>query len=148
MNCVTSAVVGAALLGGSFLTLTVTKQQHEVLRQHLSPELAAIYDGVATERRNIYIHGLLLGLLVAVVAATFVRFSGRFHRPAFYFAVTLMVGLFYYLLMPKSTYMLEHLKTKEQNLAWLSIYKTMKFRYTVGLLLGAAAAAAAANSLC
>lgn len=149
MNCVTSAVVAAALLGGSFMTLTVTDEQHEVLRQKLSPELAQLYDGIAKERRNQYIHGLILGLILAYVLLGLVAGRGsRFHRMAAFVAVTMLVGVFYYLLTPKSTYMLEHLKTKEQNLAWLEVYKTMKMRYTVGLLLGAAAAAAAANSIC
>ncbi len=149
MNCITSAVVAAALLGGSFMTLTVTDEQHERLRQKLSPELALLYDGIAVERRNQYIHGLILGLILAYILLGFVASRGsRFHRMAAFVAVTMLVGVFYYLLMPKSTYMLEHLKTKEQNLAWLEVYKTMKMRYTVGLLLGAGAAAAAANALC
>jgi hypothetical protein len=149
MNCVTSAVVAAALIGGSFMTLTVTKEQHEKLKRSLSPDLATLHDGIARERRNQYIHGLILGLILAYILLGFVAGRGsRFHRMAAFVAVTMLVGVFYYLLMPKSTYMLEHLKTKEQNLAWLEVYKTMKMRYTVGLLLGAAAAAAAANSIC
>ncbi len=34
--------------------------------------------------------------------------------------------------------MLEELGTKEQNKAWLAIYKEMKLRCLIGLILGAA----------
>jgi hypothetical protein len=146
MNCVTSAVVAAALLGGSFMTLTVTDEQHQVLRRKLSPNLAILYDGIAKERRNQYIHGLLIGLVVAYLLLGIV--ASRGNRMTAFVAVTMTVAVFYYLLMPKSTYMLEHLKTKEQNLAWLEVYKTMKQRYIIGLLIGACAAIAAANAIC
>ncbi len=148
MNCLVSSVVGASLLGGSFLTLTVTEEQHDRLRRRLDEKLAAIYDAVAAERRNLYLQGLVLGLLVAFIVSRAVRPSGRFHQVSLYFAITLMVAVFYYILMPKTTYMLEHLNTREQNVAWLEVYKTMKMRYTVGLLLGAAAAIPLANALC
>jgi hypothetical protein len=38
--------------------------------------------------------------------------------------------------MPKSTYMLEHIDTAEQAKAWLEIYKLMKTRCQLGMLLG------------
>lgn len=148
MNCLVSSVVGAALLGGSFLTLTVTEEQHDRLRRRLDEKLATIYDAVAAERRNQYLQGLVLGVLVAFMVSRAIRPASRFYQVALYFAITLMVALFYYLLMPKTTYMLEHLNTREQNLAWLDIYKTMKMRYLVGLLLGAAAAVPLASALC
>lgn len=148
MNCLVSSVVGASLLGGSFLTLTVTDEQHDRLRQRLDDKLAEIYDAVAAERRNLYLQGLVLGVLVSFLVSRSLRPASRFHQVALYFAITLLVAVLYYSLMPKTTYMLEHLNTREQNLAWLDIYKTMKMRYIVGLLLGAAAAIPLANALC
>jgi hypothetical protein len=63
-------------------------------------------------------------------------------------AVTLGIGVLYYLLMPKSDWMLLHLKTADENKAWLEVYKTMKQRYLIGMILGAAASVPFANALC
>lgn len=38
--------------------------------------------------------------------------------------------------MPKSDYMLNYLKTPEENKKWLDVYKTMKFRYFYGFIIG------------
>ena len=38
--------------------------------------------------------------------------------------------------MPKSTYMLNHIDNAEQAKAWLEIYKIMKYRCHLGMLLG------------
>ncbi len=65
-----------------------------------------------------------------------------------FLAVTLLTTVMFYSLMPKSDYMLNHLKTEEENKAWLEVYKTMKQRYFVGLVVGALAAVPLANALC
>lgn len=148
MNCTTSALLGLGLIGASAGTMTVTREQHAVLRSTLSEELATIYDGIAAERRNHYIQGLILGLILAYVVVMYTKTANRFHRVSLFFAVTLMTTVVYYTAMPKSDYMLNHLKTPEQNKAWLEIYNTMKSRYFYGFLLGVAAAIPLAYALC
>ena len=51
-------------------------------------------------------------------------------------AITLVVNYFYYILSPKSSYMIEHLKDIEQNKAWLKIYRMMQIKYHIGLIFG------------
>ena len=48
--------------------------------------------------------------------------------------------LFVYILSPKTTYMIEHLNSKQQIDAWLNIYRTMQVKYHTGLVLGIVAA--------
>jgi uncharacterized membrane protein YfcA len=74
--------------------------------------------------------------------------TNRFYRISLFFGITLFTTALYYLLMPKSDYMLNHLKTEEENKAWLSVYKTMKYRYLIGFVLGALAAIPFATALC
>ena len=38
--------------------------------------------------------------------------------------------------MPKSNYMLDHIKTPEQAKAWLKIYRHMKKNCHIGMILG------------
>lgn len=148
MNCTVSATIGLSLLAGSVATLTVSEEQHNLLKKTLSPELDQVYDNIARERRNHYIQGLIIGLLISFFVLSNSRITNRTYKITLFFAITLTSGLLYYLLMPKSDYMLNHLTTPEENKAWLEVYKTMKFRYLVGLILGAAAAIPFANSMC
>ncbi len=62
--------------------------------------------------------------------------------------MTLLVAITYYSMMPKSDYMVRHLKTEEQNNAWMDVYLTMKQRYMFGFALGAVASIPFAMSLC
>ncbi len=50
--------------------------------------------------------------------------------------------------MPKTDYMLNHLKTPEEIKAWLEVYKTMKYKYLMGIIVGLMAAIPLTNSLC
>ena len=135
-----SGILGVALLGGSIATMTVSRAQHEQLRQRFSGELADRYDQIVRERRNLYLQGLALGGLLALGTSQWMTFDSAFHRVSFFVAVMLLVTIVYYSVMPKSDYMLRHLKSAEENAAWLEMYTTMKQRYTWGALLGALAA--------
>lgn len=148
MNCFMSGIAGIGLLGASIATNMATHQETEKLRQILSPELAAKYDAIVKERTTHYIQGLLIGLILSYFILNRVNITNRFHRISLFFGITLFTTALYYLLRPKSDYMLKHLKTAEENKAWLSVYKTMKYRYPIGFVLGAAAAIPLGNALC
>lgn len=148
MNCYLSGIVGIGMLGATFATMTVSEEQHDVLRKVLSPELDFIYTNIVAERRNLYMQGLVLGLATSYASLRLVSTRNLFHRIAFVLAVTMSISAVYYSLMPKSDYMLNHLKTSEENKAWLSIYKTMKHRYFFGMVLGSLAAVPIAYAMC
>ena len=148
MNCYLSGIIGASLLAGSAMTLSVSEEQHDVMRKVLSPELDQVYEKIIIERRNQYIHGLILGIIVSFIFSYNFKISNRFLKITSFLAITLSVAVFYYTLMPKSDYMLNHLKSEEENKAWLQVYKTMKFRYFIGLLIGAVAVIPLANIMC
>lgn len=148
MNCFVSGLVGIGLLGGSILTMTVSKEEHVRLKKTLSKELDQIYTNIAIERRNLYLQGLLLGLLLASLLTWRLKTPNKFYRVAFMTSVTMITAFSYYSLMPKSDYMLNHLKTPEQTKAWFEIYKTMKQRYMFGVIGGVLAAIPLSYSLC
>lgn len=148
MNCYTSGIIGLAFLGAAISTMLVSKDQMDTLRKILSPELALKYDAIARERATHYIQGIVLGMGISYVTVSNLRISNQFHKLSIFFAITLCTAVVYYFLMPKSDYMLNHLKTPEQTKAWLEIYKTMKYRYFIGFVLGALAALPVGNALC
>ena len=114
MNCYHSGILGLAFLGGAVSTLSVTEEQHNVLRNVLPDNLDKIYEQIIIERRNHYVFGLVLGGILAFLVIKNVKTVNRFHRISLFVAITLMTSVVFYLLMPKSDYMLNHLQNAEQ----------------------------------
>lgn len=148
MNCYVSGVLGVAMLGASLSTMSVTEEQHNLLRNTFSEDLDKIYGNIVIERRNHYVLGIVLGLALSYIVLQLVKINNRFHKMSLFVTITLMTAVVFYFLMPKSDYMLNHLKTEEQNKAWLEVYKTMKQRYFLGFLFGAVAAIPLSHALC
>lgn len=148
MNCYLSAMLGGALLVGSIATLSISEEQHNVLRNVFSDELDQKYNKIIDERRNHYIVGLLIGLIISFIVIKYINIDKYFEKLTLVLSITLGTAVMFYSLMPKSDYILNHLKTPEENQKWLEVYKTMKQRYFIGLLLGLSAAIPLANSFC
>lgn len=51
-------------------------------------------------------------------------------------SISFLTNYFYYLLSPKSDWMLNHIKDPEQTKAWLYMYRSMQVYYHGGLALG------------
>ncbi len=148
MNCYISGIAGLALLGASISTMSVNKQQQNVLKSVLSDDLDKKYESIVIERRNHYIMGLVLGMIISFIVVNKVKSSNYFTRLSLFTMITLVTAVIFYMLMPKSDYMLNHLKTEQENKQWLQVYKTMQSRYFIGLVLGALAAIPIANIMC
>ncbi len=148
MNCTIASFVGLGFLGASFATLSVSKEQTNFLRNKIHPEIAEIYENIVKERREHYFQGLLLGLFFSYFSLHLLKTSNLFFKITYSLMVTIATSVLYYFIMPKSDYMLNHLKTKEENQAWLQVYNTMKQRYISGFLLGSAAAIPLSYALC
>lgn len=148
MNCLIAGSVGVGLLTAAYATSTITPSEHGKLRKMLSPELADKYDQIAQERRNHYLQGIVLGAGAALLAQQTMKTDNQYHRATAFVAITLLVAIIYYQLMPKRDYMLRHLKTPEENKAWLDTYMLFKGKHLAGFLLGAVAAIPLSMALC
>jgi len=148
MNCYISGIIGIGLLTASFATMTISKEQTDYLKSILSEDIANKYISIIKERRNLYFQGLFIGLIFAFILMRLVKLSNTFHRITFSLAIVIFTSIIYYQLMPKSDYMLNYLKTKEEISAWLDIYKTMKYTHIYGFILGSIAAIPISYMLC
>ena len=63
-------------------------------------------------------------------------------------AISYSVNYFFYILHPKTDYMVLHLNTEKERKAWLDIYKTMQFNYHLGFALGLVGMMFVGSSLC
>jgi hypothetical protein len=133
-------LLGAGLLGAKMVTMLVNKNTSSTFKAYhesLSPSQKMYYDAVVEERLHLYLKGLLIGLVISTFLIKFANFQISDVSKACLFTVIIMgTGFMYYMLMPKTKYMLEVLNDDQQNGLWLAVYREMQLRYWGGFFLG------------
>ncbi len=125
-----------------FMMLSVNcKNTKMSLQKILDPKQLLIHEKIVMERRNIYFKGYILGivlsiLLIVVNKSVLAKKMKNWSMICTVGAVTFTTNYLYYILSPKTTYMIQHLDNKQQINAWLKIYRTMQVKYHTGLVLG------------
>ena len=147
MFCKTTCFISIVfLVANIFVMLNVDKDKlKNKFIELLNYQQKELYESLIKERRNIYFQGYALGLLLSLIYLFYVKqiLGKRINNILLVCSVGFIVFItnyLYYILMKKSTYMIEHLNNKEQTKAWLDIYRTMQLKYHLGLLLGIVAA--------
>ena len=131
------------LIANLYVTFTADKiKQKEDFYNTLSQDKIERYEGIINERRTIYLKGYGLGLILAFISLFLYEKFGwndkkkGLNKVCFIGGITLLVNYFYYMLSPKTDYMILHLNEENQRKEWLKINKTMQFKYHIGLVLG------------
>ena len=116
----------------------------------LSQEQVQRYEGIVKERRDIYLTGYSVGIVLAAIIVFMMNRSttAGWGVAGLAGAIVLLTNYFFYILSPKSDYMVLHLDMESQREAWHHIYRTMQVRYHSGLLLGIASAVFLAKAVC
>jgi len=155
MVCPTSCIVaGAFIVSSIFVSLRVDKSTlKDPLFQLLSERNKNRYMRIADERKNIYLKGFGLGFILSLIALFILNNNKMFKvtklmNICFVLATSFTVNYFFYILHPKSDYMVLHLNNDEEKKAWLDIYKTMQFNYHLGFALGLVGMIFIGNSFC
>ena len=127
------------LIANLYVTFTAdkTKQKND-FNNTLSRDKIEKYESIINERRGIYFKGYGLGFMLAFITLFFYKKfqPNELNRICFIGGITLSVNYFYYMLSPKTDYMILHLNEENQRKKWLNINKAMQFKYHIGLLLG------------
>ena len=121
--------------------LTSKNEVIEKYRKSLPTSLVQTYDSITRERTIIYYTGYVLGLVLAIIIITYNTVIRKEKVTSLSLVCTIVgfafiVNYFYYILTPKSKWMLNEIRTPEETKAWLEMYKSMGFYYHSGLLLG------------
>ena len=155
MVCPTSCIVaGAFIVSSIFVSLRVDKSTlKDPLFQLLSERNKNRYMRIANERKNIYLKGFGLGFILSLIALFILNNNKMFKvtklmNICFVLATSFTVNYFFYILHPKTDYMVLHLNNDEEKKAWLDIYKTMQFNYHLGFALGLVGMIFIGNSFC
>ena len=103
---------------------------HYAFQQTLNDDQNQRYERIVRHRRNLYLHGLVLGVLVACLVVGVVMRVAPLTNEVSYgclaVVVLFVVEFLYYMLSPKGEYMVSVLDTQEQRDAWLAVYRHMQ----------------------
>lgn len=138
MHCLACGISFIFLFSMIYLTLMKNRNLLKDFANHVNvdPDLIKTYEAIVSERRTIYYQGFLIGLVLSVVALFSFPKMNTMYRICVSGAITLVVTYFYYILRPKSDYMVLHMEDKETREKWLEIYKHMQYHNHLGFLLG------------
>ena len=136
LGCINCLVAVGMFSGMLYLMLNYRKSI--VLKNFidtLSPELVEVHQDVIYERMTIYLQGLVLGLVLGLIYLNYAK-QTRVNRACTFTVIMLGTNYFYYILMPKSQYLVPLLETREQREAWIKVYREMQYRCKMGFVLG------------
>ena len=157
MVCSTSCVVATIFIVAMIFTMYGSDKTNAIqnFTRLLTPQQVAIYQKITNERRHIYFIGFGLGLIASFIFLAWNHTSragsrrlNRTSTVCIVGAITFTVNYFYYMLAPKSDWMILHIDGDTQKTAWLQVYKLMQYNYHLGALLGLAGALTIGNVFC
>ena len=125
-------LVGISLLFSSiYMHLLKDTDNFTKFTSLLDREQLDIYNTIIHERLKIYIFGVILGIVLALL---YTKFYGK--NICIFLAIVFITKLVVYKVFPKSTMMLYHLTNKAQTDAWTDIYVHMKTTWIKSIILG------------
>lgn len=142
------------LVATIYLMLTTNRSKEiDDLYAVMNEKQAQHFEQIVKERRDISMKGYLLGLVLAFILLFITKGSKTVKWSStgsvcMVGAITLATNYFYYILHPKSDYMILHLEEESQRLIWLKVYRNMQVKYHIGLVLGIIASMFLAKSIC
>ena len=143
MPCTISCMISAVFIIGMIYFYNMTNKSEIVkhYKEKLPSNLQKRYENISEERRKISIHGYILGLVFSLFIIFYnLKLKGqRLNTTSLVctvMATCFLTNYFYYMLSPKSDWMLNHINNPEQVKGWLIMYREMSYNYHAGLVLG------------
>ena len=143
MTCALSCSISAIFVIGMIYFYNMTNKS-EIVKHYkasLSSDLQKRYDRISQERLMIGYQGYALGVIISlgIIFYNLKIKNVKMNSTALVctvIATAFVTNYFYYMLHPKSDWMLNHLQNKEEIRAWLQMYREMQYNYHMGLTLG------------
>ena len=126
---------------------TSTNKVVKHYEEQLPSNLQSLYQKIAKERLSIYYYGYILGFIISLIIIVInyqTKRAGQLTTTSIVclvISVSFITNYFYYMLSPKTAWMLNNINTPEQTKAWLQMYRQMQYYYHMGLVLGIVAVA-------
>jgi len=135
MACSPYCFLAVGFIIATLSTCCLSNKNIQDFYANLNSNQKRIKDEINLERLKIYITGILFGCVNATLFYMFINKNGK-AKLCLLLSIILATSYFYYILTPKSKYMVSYLEDKEQISKWLKIYKQMQYNYHLGFLLG------------
>ena len=142
LPCIVSVVFLFSMVYMSFGPQVTSPGLFKNLQSVLDKDQLKIYKRITSERLSLYLTGYGLGFIISAIVIFYNRSLANSRKltsapmMCIVGAITFLTNYFYYILSPKSDWMVLHLKTKEQKEQWLNVYKNMQWNYHFSFLLG------------
>ena len=143
MPCSISCMISGVFIIGMIYFYNM-KDKSEIVKHYkdkLTIPLQKRYEKITEERKKISYHGYILGFILSLFIIFYTTKMRGYKMNTFslvcmVMAVCFLTNYFYYILSPKSDWMLNHTSNQEEVKAWLQMYREMSYNYHMGLLLG------------
>ena len=125
-----------------FQNATTSLKVVQHYKSQLPSNLQLRYEKISSERLRIYYYGYILGFILSLVIILYnynLKSKSKLtisSSVCLVIVVSFITNYFYYMLSPKTDWMLNHINSPEQTKAWLTMYKTMQYNYHLGFVIG------------
>jgi uncharacterized protein YacL len=143
MPCLISCSISVSFIIGMIYFYWMTDKSTIVkeYKSKLPSDLQNRYEKIAKERMAISLQGFLYGFILSLFL---IFYNIRLRKEkmnttsivCLVMSTCFITNYFYYVLTPKSDYILNHTNSSEQVKAWLQMYKEMQYNYHMGIVLG------------
>jgi len=139
ITCIFSAVFVISMI---FMTNSMsTSETIQTYQKQLPPELQILYKEIRDERTQIFYTGYAIGFILAL---TLILYNTQIKKSKMGWpsmvcltvSVAFITNYFYYILTPKTKWMLDKIENPDQTKAWLRMYKSMQTYYHGGFAFG------------
>lgn len=132
-----TCLIALVFIGASLYTSIKHCIPCDKLKESFTEEQLSVYTQIVKERLYNYYIGLIIGIILALVYYKYSKDNeiNKTSSICVYLAIILSTQFIYYMLVPKSKYMLDYID-QEQIPLWLETYKNMKQNYYLGALFG------------
>ena len=151
MPCSGTCLLATALIIAMiyFQNATTKSKIVQEYKKQLPSNLQNLYEKLSAERLRINYYGYTLGLVLSLIIIIYNYNLTKNNKlqlsksntslVCLVIVVSFFTNYFYYILSPKSTYMLDHINSVEQTKAWVAMYREMQYNYHLGFVIGVVA---------
>ena len=143
MPCSVTCAISAVFIIGMiyFYNRTSKSEIVKTYKEQVPPKLRILYEKLSVERMRISFYGYVLGLIVSLFIIFYnikvkKRSLSNVSLVCLVTTTCFLTNYFYYILSPKSDWMLNHINDGRVAKLWAKMYREMQFNYHMGIVLG------------